>query len=63
MISKIEVTIGDNSPAVFVGEIMFDGRGDDGERELQMRGRWEGLTQTLTIIFTQPTCSWKYLEV
>ncbi len=65
MMKRIEVTISKNSPAVFVGEVLYERPGENGAghpiRELKVRGHWEGKDQQMTITFCTPTCSWKYL--
>ena len=62
---RVEIVISQNSPAVFVGEVLYEGAGESGAgkpiRELKICGHWEGKTQKMTITFCTPTCSWKHL--
>ena len=60
---RVEITIGNSLPAIFVGEVLYEGLGENGAgkkvREIKLRGYWENKNQKMTITFSSPLCKWK----
>ena len=68
MEETISVIIGNSSPANFVGEVLYEGIGENGARKkiqtIKVRGYWEKNKdkQEMTITFCAPICKWKKID-